>query len=1244
MPIDTSHIIQQNIIDLIIETNDHVQVEEEVAALFKSQLGNSINKLFTDHSPGENVLVINTLQLDLGTIPRNLLQEEFIHRLLRQLKQALARYSYAIHRSSHDHSFISLQQSQLQSLSFFLQFGYLPWQYKGKQVLSIEQLFTNCIQQVPNQIKRFLIQHAANKNCIKRIVQQFSEKLVYSLINLLQPAEALFIITYLEEMKESHRKNKPVQLKQQIPEKTRLQVVLTYLLNERGSFFNRKEFLKITLRQMAQEHGVNYFELLHWLKNGLQATILHNLQKARFSSLIHTILSEELENNNQVSHITQQPQQLLTTVLFKQIVHAGPDHCIVDVRSDSQAKQLLQYNPAGFSQQLHEYLYRQHKLPQGKTMPVLLCVDSTSVVIPGMLKLSEQSLALLFKHYIAKGQLYGQYAALSKNIFRHLFVSWLQQQPVNLKQLLPKVLEQMDVSHTSQKQFTTFSPLFRALQLLHEQPHAVIGTVRQLFMLQLKQQITVKYPAYFRKYIVLNTLQYILQQKQLASITAYNKHILAVASKEFSLSLLHLQQLMASKNHYPTSSFLHFTNKLPPAFLSQNGFLYPGGTSAVIPIGKSVDLLSSGLSNTNENVFLSNTTLSFAKTQHYSYDRFTPHHLVTAITYYLLNGKVCWWGNLSEEDIPGAIAHLIRQRNNVFLRTLLQHRHTSAFVKNLLYVLVKNPSIGFNQTVTGFSTKQQQHLLEIHTFLYEYFTGQKINPQNAQIKLFQILLQLINEKKQWNVTREELISLWIQQLFPGRKAILYAIEKLSYRASLTLTSESIGLLNWPDLFYQQIQAMFISAQKQPLTDLATFYIRSLVNWLTISFKNNNISRSVAQKRTLLLQSVQLQYPQYQSLLQPFAKILLQETAFSFTKLIEQINAIQAKDKALAAMLLRRLLSKEYNIKLQHTNVPVQDLVRAVTILLKYHRQSLSLIKTIETVFPAIPVAGPYSTQLFWRITLDVLLKQSSFNQLYFTRNWLIKMSASLQIELPNLIADLLLYLQYDNNDPNKKALRKLIMAIADEKKIRSLTGRKEKLILIDKVITNSKNVETKKNTGTQTLQKPAILKPEDAIYINNAGLVLIHPFVKMLFERMEYVKEGKFDAEESTVRAIHLLQFIAAGFDNVEEHYLFFNKILCGLDPLLPIEKEITLTGPEKEVAESLLLSVISNWEAVKNSSIDGLRGSFLLREGKLVREEKAWKLTIQKKPYDILLKQLPWGISTIKFIWMPEPIYVQWI
>ncbi len=165
----------------------------------------------------------------------------------------------------------------------------------------------------------------------------------------------------------------------------------------------------------------------------------------------------------------------------------------------------------------------------------------------------------------------------------------------------------------------------------------------------------------------------------------------------------------------------------------------------------------------------------------------------------------------------------------------------------------------------------------------------------------------------------------------------------------------------------------------------------------------------------------------------------------------------------------------------------------------------------------------------------------------------------------------------------------------------------------------------------------------EGIFINNAGLILLAPFLIEFFKRIGCTKENKFLDSHEQNRAAHLLQFAVTGKTKHPEFLLPLNKILCGLDHHAPVPIEIEIKKEEKIETENLLKSVIKNFSAIKNTSIEGLRLSFLEREGKITENEFDWRLIVERKSHDIILEKLPWSISIVKLPWMKKPINVEW-
>lgn len=166
----------------------------------------------------------------------------------------------------------------------------------------------------------------------------------------------------------------------------------------------------------------------------------------------------------------------------------------------------------------------------------------------------------------------------------------------------------------------------------------------------------------------------------------------------------------------------------------------------------------------------------------------------------------------------------------------------------------------------------------------------------------------------------------------------------------------------------------------------------------------------------------------------------------------------------------------------------------------------------------------------------------------------------------------------------------------------------------------------------------------DFITVQNAGLVLLWPFLQRFFENLELLNHKEFNDASSKNKAACLLQYIVDEDEGaLFEGLLPLNKVLCGI-PLSDIVALEPLKEEEKTIIEGLLQAVMQRGSHWKNLSIAGFRASYLQREGLLRSREGHWLLQVKKETYDITLEKLPWGFNTIKLPWMNEIILVEWM
>jgi len=187
---------------------------------------------------------------------------------------------------------------------------------------------------------------------------------------------------------------------------------------------------------------------------------------------------------------------------------------------------------------------------------------------------------------------------------------------------------------------------------------------------------------------------------------------------------------------------------------------------------------------------------------------------------------------------------------------------------------------------------------------------------------------------------------------------------------------------------------------------------------------------------------------------------------------------------------------------------------------------------------------------------------------------------------------------------------------------------------------------------TETLQE-AIQKDEtlvdlsfsesDDLYVDNSGLVILWPFLERFFERLDLLAERRLKNITAVQRAVGLLQMLVIEMPAPPEYLLPLNKVLCGMEPTEVFDFGPPVTPAEAEECTNLLTMVVERAPILKNMSLSGFRGTFLLRKGVLCTRDGAWLLRVERETYDVVLDHFPWGWEWVKLPWMTAPLRVEW-
>ncbi len=166
---------------------------------------------------------------------------------------------------------------------------------------------------------------------------------------------------------------------------------------------------------------------------------------------------------------------------------------------------------------------------------------------------------------------------------------------------------------------------------------------------------------------------------------------------------------------------------------------------------------------------------------------------------------------------------------------------------------------------------------------------------------------------------------------------------------------------------------------------------------------------------------------------------------------------------------------------------------------------------------------------------------------------------------------------------------------------------------------------------------------DSPFFVLNAGVVLAQAYLPRLWEELDLSVEGNFCDSAARCRAAYLLDYLVFGNTQPPEPICTLNRLLCGLPLTDQLDCSRSITTHERLLIDSMLQAIIARWSILGNTSVAGLRETFLQREGQLDLFGDRWNLKVSPKVFDIFIDQIPWGFSKFQQPWMERRLEVKW-
>jgi hypothetical protein len=230
-----------------------------------------IERLFDEFSAPGRQIKISKLDLDLGEIPFDRFEEVAAERFTAELRRAVEE---ALHRQRQsptpdDHSQTD-SASRLSLFEYYLRHGTLPFWASDGSVFSFDQLVSELAETDATGLIRIIKSQTHQRSPLERIVLQLGEAMLRRLLHLVEPEYGAVIIAYLTDLRLIHKVEPVIELSENEFNRSLWILALTYVLQEHGSQFNRKIFVKQLLEGLAADQGLNYEQLALEFRHAFQ--------------------------------------------------------------------------------------------------------------------------------------------------------------------------------------------------------------------------------------------------------------------------------------------------------------------------------------------------------------------------------------------------------------------------------------------------------------------------------------------------------------------------------------------------------------------------------------------------------------------------------------------------------------------------------------------------------------------------------------------------------------------------------------------------------------------------------------------------------------------------------------------------------------------------------------------------------------------------------------------------------------
>ena len=258
----------------------------------RTSLEGIVDEILSRYDTEDELIRIESLDLDLGELEEDEFYEQFPRRLAERLDETFASYL----RSKEEHpdriAVVPIRQSWLEVFTYYMSHGYWPWLEEER--LTLPELLDKLVRISPIELSHFLREKGKALTIRKRLVFQLDDIYQERLVHVVVPSESSFINAYARFLQDSYPEIKRPEIGKNDYRNAIWIILWGYLLSQDQGYFNRKQMVTYALRELSGYYSIYFVDLLGMLTYDLDKFASTRLFMPELLSLLKDIRLETL--------------------------------------------------------------------------------------------------------------------------------------------------------------------------------------------------------------------------------------------------------------------------------------------------------------------------------------------------------------------------------------------------------------------------------------------------------------------------------------------------------------------------------------------------------------------------------------------------------------------------------------------------------------------------------------------------------------------------------------------------------------------------------------------------------------------------------------------------------------------------------------------------------------------------------------------------------------------------------------